>query len=69
MKTTDIPRFFTDFLVTTGIKDFVYKNALHIELLHTYATAKCIADGNTLIEYAAIMDKLLFYARRYDLEN
>ena len=65
MKSQDIPRFFTDFLVITGIKEFDCFNAMHIEMLHTYAAARCIADGNTLCEYAALMDKLLFYARGY----
>lgn len=58
----NIPRLFDDFLIATGIKKYDHTSAIHTSLLYEYCLGLSIAQGRTIKEYSALMDKITRYA-------
>ena len=55
---TDIKRFFEDFLIVTGIKQYDHTSAIHTSLLYEYCLGLAIAKDYTIEEYRIIMDRM-----------
>lgn len=52
-------RVFNDFLLTTGIGDkFDRRNVTHVNMLHDYVVARCVASHMSLVEFAGVFDRI-----------